>query len=80
MAYKRLEIPQAELDRQREICFEIRERIEALGKKPLITANMHLGEGTGAVASLPLWDMALAVYDNCYSFTEGGIAPYTPQC
>ena len=54
--------------------------LEALGKKPLITANMHLGEGTGAVASLPLWDMALAVYDNCYSFTEGGIAPYTPQC
>ena len=35
--------------------------LEALGKKPLITANMHLGEGTGAVASLPLWDMALAV-------------------
>lgn len=54
--------------------------LEVLGKKPLITANMHLGEGTGAVASLPLWDMALAVYDNCYSFTEGGIAPYTPQC
>ena len=54
--------------------------LEALGKKPLVTANMHLGEGTGAVASLPLWDMALAVYNNCYSFTEGGIAPYTPQC
>lgn len=54
--------------------------LEALGKKPLITANMHLGEGTGAVASLPLWDMTLAVYNNCYSFTEGGIAPYTPQC
>lgn len=54
--------------------------LEALGKKPLITANMHLGEGTGAVASLPLWDMALAVYNNCYSFAEGGIAPYTPQC
>ncbi len=54
--------------------------LEALGKKPLITANLHLGEGTGAVASLPLWDMALAVYNGCYSFAEGGIAPYTPQC
>ena len=54
--------------------------LEALGKKPLVTANMHLGEGTGAVASLPLWDMALTVYNNCYSFTEGGIEPYTPQC
>ena len=49
-------------------------------KKPLITAELHLGEGTGAVASLPLWDMALAVYNGCYSFAEGGITPYTPQC
>ena len=54
--------------------------LEALGKAPLLTAGLHLGEGTGAVASIPLWDLALAVYHNCYSFTESGIAPYTPQC
>ena len=54
--------------------------LDALHKKPLITADLHLGEGTGAVASLPLWDMALAVYNGCYSFAEGGITPYTPQC
>ena len=54
--------------------------LEALGKAPLLTAGLHLGEGTGAVASIPLWDMALAVYDHCYSFAEGGITPYTPQC
>ena len=54
--------------------------LDALGKAPLLTAGLHLGEGTGAVASIPLWDMALAVYNHCYSFTEGGIAPYTPQC
>ena len=54
--------------------------LEALGKAPLITAGLHLGEGTGAVASIPLWDMALAVYEGCYSFAEGGIAPYMPQC
>ena len=54
--------------------------LDALCKKPLITAELHLGEGTGAVASIPLWDMALAVYGGCYSFAEGGIAPYTPQC
>ena len=54
--------------------------LEELHKKPLISADFHLGEGTGAVASLPLWDMALAVYTGCYSFAEGGIAPYTPQC
>ena len=54
--------------------------LEALGKAPLLTAGLHLGEGTGAVASIPLWDMALAVYRDCYSFTEGGITPYAPQC
>ena len=54
--------------------------LEALGKTPLLTAGLHLGEGTGAVASIPLWDMALAVYEGCYSFAEGGIAPYMPQC
>ena len=31
--------------------------LEALGKAPLLTAGLHLGEGTGAVASIPLWDM-----------------------
>ena len=51
----------------------------ALGKKPLITAEMRLGEGSGAVAAMPLLDMALAVYRECYTFSEGGIPPYTPQ-
>ena len=50
--------------------------LDALGKAPLLTAGLHLGEGTGAVASLPLWDMALAVYDHCYSFAEGGIITF----
>ena len=53
--------------------------LDALNKKALITAGLHLGEGTGAVAAIPLWDMALAVYDGCYSFEEGGIEAYTPQ-
>ena len=53
--------------------------LDALNKKALITAGLHLGEGSGAVAAIPLWDMALAVYDDCYSFAEGGIDAYTPQ-
>lgn len=53
--------------------------LRALGKKPLITAEMRLGEGTGAVAAMPLLDMALAVYREGYTFEEGGIEPYTPQ-
>ena len=50
-----------------------------LGKKPLISAEMRLGEGTGAVAAMPLLDMALEVYRNCYTFEEGGIEAYVPQ-
>ena len=50
--------------------------LRALGKKPLIAAEMRLGEGSGAVAAMPLLDMALAVYRECYTFAEGGIEPY----
>ena len=53
--------------------------LDALGKKPLITAGMRLGEGTGAVASIPLWDMARAVYAESYSFAQCGVEAYTPQ-
>lgn len=52
--------------------------LEAMGKKPLLTAGLRLGEGTGAVAAIPLLDMALAVYGGAYTFREGGIAPYQP--
>ena len=54
--------------------------LDAMRKKPLITAELRLGEGTGAVAAMPLLDMALSVYHEAYTFEEGGIEPYTPQC
>ena len=53
--------------------------LDALGLKPIITAGMRLGEGTGAVAALPLLDLALAVYNSSSSFDELGIDRYTPQ-
>ena len=53
--------------------------LQALGKRPLIDAGMRLGEGTGAVAAMPLLDMALAVYRESYTFEQGGIEPYVPQ-
>ncbi len=53
--------------------------LEALGKKPLIDAGMRLGEGTGAVAAMPLLDMALAVYKGGSTFADYGIRPYVPQ-
>ena len=47
--------------------------------KPLITAGMRLGEGSGAVAVLPLLDMALSVYHSGHTFDDLGIEAYTPQ-
>lgn len=52
--------------------------LDALGLRPCITANMRLGEGTGAVALMPLLDMALAVYQ-APTFDELEIEAYTPQ-
>lgn len=42
--------------------------LEFIGMKPLITAEMYLGEGTGGVLLLPLLDGALAVYNSLHSF------------
>lgn len=53
--------------------------LDELGLKPLITAEMRLGEGSGAVAALPLLDMALAVYHSGHTFGKMGMEPYTPQ-
>lgn len=50
--------------------------LNRLGKKPLITAGMHLGEATGAVAAMPLLFMAEAVYKDSYTFSEGKIKSY----
>ncbi len=53
--------------------------LDALGKKPLITAEMRLGEGTGAVSAIPLLDMALSLYADGTTFDSTGIEAYTPQ-
>ncbi len=47
-----------------------------LEKKPLITAGLRLGEGTGAALALPLLDAALAVYHNAASFDDVGMEAY----
>jgi len=53
--------------------------LDALGKHPFIYAEMCLGEGTGAVAAIPMLDMALAVYHNMSTFEDIKIEAYTPQ-
>jgi nicotinate-nucleotide--dimethylbenzimidazole phosphoribosyltransferase len=42
--------------------------LRELGLSPILHAGMHLGEGTGAVALMPLLDMALAVYQEASTF------------
>ena len=53
--------------------------LDALGLEPLISAGMRLGEGGGAVAALPLLNMALAVYHSGQTFDHIGMEAYTPQ-
>lgn len=52
--------------------------LDELGLKPFVTAGMCLGEGTGAVASIPLLDMALEVYTKMSTFQDIQIEDYKP--
>ncbi len=49
--------------------------LQELGVRPVIFADLRLGEGTGAACLLPLLDMALVVYDGL-SFDEIGVEQY----
>lgn len=49
-----------------------------LGAEPFLDARMCLGEGTGAVAVLPILDMAAAVYSQMSTFAEIQIEEYKP--
>ena len=53
--------------------------LEELGLAPILHADMALGEGTGAVALIPLMDMALCVYHGPHTFNALGMGAYTPQ-
>lgn len=50
--------------------------LDAVGLKPIINAEFHLGEGTGGIMLLPLLDGALAVYNGAHRFDEIGIERY----
>jgi len=44
--------------------------LDALGFDPFITADMRLGEGTGAVCMFPLLDMAVSVYHTACTYAD----------
>lgn len=52
--------------------------LQALGKQPLLTCGMRLGEATGAIAALPIIDMALTVYHSMGTFQDIHMDPYQP--
>jgi nicotinate-nucleotide--dimethylbenzimidazole phosphoribosyltransferase len=52
--------------------------LDALGFEPLLTCGMHLGEGTGAVALMPLFDMVLDVYNRMSTFEDHQMMVYEP--
>ena len=52
---------------------------EEMKLKPLIYADLALGEGTGAVAVLPLLDMAQRVYTGVHTFKNIGIQKYVEK-
>ncbi len=50
--------------------------LEALGLSPFLTCDMSLGEGSGAVAVLPLLEMGLQVYRKMATFEQTCLTPY----
>ena len=50
--------------------------LDALGLSPIITAGMSLGEGSGAVALMPLLEMGLRVYLDMSNFEEINVEQY----
>ena len=53
--------------------------LEELKLSPLIQAGMCLGEGTGAIAAIPLLQMAADVYSTMSSFEDIEIEAYKPM-
>jgi len=53
--------------------------MEELGLQPMIHGDLRLGEGTGAVALLPLLDLAAAVYTKAATFADIQVEAYRKQ-
>ncbi|WP_153099894.1 nicotinate-nucleotide--dimethylbenzimidazole phosphoribosyltransferase [Paraburkholderia hayleyella] len=51
-----------------------RRMLDYFGAQPLLTLDLRLGEGTGAVLALPLLRAALAILNEMASFESAGIA------
>ena len=52
--------------------------LTALGLSPLLDLGLRLGEGTGAVLTLPILRAALALHAQMATFSEAGVAGANP--
>jgi nicotinate-nucleotide--dimethylbenzimidazole phosphoribosyltransferase len=48
--------------------------LEYIGLKPILSLNMRLGEGTGAVLAMPIIESAMAVYNQMATFASAGVS------
>lgn len=48
--------------------------LEYIGLEPLLSLNMRLGEGTGAVLAMPIIESALRLYEEMASFASAGVS------
>jgi nicotinate-nucleotide--dimethylbenzimidazole phosphoribosyltransferase len=48
--------------------------LEYIGLKPILSLNMRLGEGTGAVLALPIIESAMCLYNEMATFASAGVS------
>jgi nicotinate-nucleotide--dimethylbenzimidazole phosphoribosyltransferase len=48
--------------------------LEYIGLKPILTLNMRLGEGTGAVLAMPIIESAMHLYNEMATFASAGVS------
>ncbi len=48
--------------------------LEYIGLKPILSLNMRLGEGTGAVLAMPIIESAMSLYNDMATFASAGVS------
>jgi nicotinate-nucleotide--dimethylbenzimidazole phosphoribosyltransferase len=52
--------------------------LEYIGLKPILSLNMRLGEGTGAVLAMPIIESAMCLYTEMATFASAGVSEAKP--
>ena len=52
--------------------------LEYIGLKPILSLNMRLGEGTGAVLAMPIIESAMCLYQEMATFASAGVSEAKP--